>query len=210
MILQALTAIFGSAPGFVDIQILNLDPGSIIVDYYVELKSTGAAASDLDLLFVQNVNSEGKLNGSMLDLNPESIQKFYEICPEDYCNNGGTCSMDMNNFKSSCTCTEGYIGETCQLVIWSIIVGSLGVVFLLISLICCCYVGHSGRQLNLMYQQGMISKRPKYLEDNVYDKINLSPRFVHTYNDNNVTQGKFDGSLKENGHFSRPYVVSGN
>ncbi|XP_033115250.1 hyalin-like [Anneissia japonica] len=103
MILQALTAIFGSAPGFLDIQILNLDPGSIIVDYYVELKSTGATASDLDLLFVQNVNSEGKLNGSMLDLNPESIQKFYEICPEDYCNNGGMCSMDMNNFKSSCT-----------------------------------------------------------------------------------------------------------
>ncbi|XP_033099725.1 uncharacterized protein LOC117103265 [Anneissia japonica] len=113
-------------------------------------------------------------------------------------------------------CTEDYRGETCDKkklgtwIIVGIVLGSLGGVLLIITLICCCCVVCSGRQQNAMYQQEVILKRPKYLEENVYDNTNLSPRFGHMYYDKNVTPENLGGRFKHNGHFSRPYIVTGN
>ncbi|XP_071961171.1 uncharacterized protein [Antedon mediterranea] len=221
IIIEALTAIFQAADGFLGIQILDFSSGSIVVDFVVLLEEAGATEDDLNTLFDQNVNSAGELSGSTLDLDPDNTQSFHEICPDDYCKNGGTCSMDMNDFESSCTCADGYSGETCDsekldtLVIVAIVVGAIGGLLLLLFVCCCFYLLITGSREDAMYRDDVVLNPPMYVntpvytKENMYDNRNLQTHFSgKVFTHHHMPHEKKGARFKHNS--SRPYIVTGN
>ena len=54
------------------------------------------------------------------------------VCSDDYCHGHGTCSVDLQTFRPTCTCQVGYSGDTCN-VGWLLITGvTVGVVLLVV------------------------------------------------------------------------------
>ncbi|XP_033099723.1 uncharacterized protein LOC117103263, partial [Anneissia japonica] len=230
-IIEALGPLFDGINGFLGVQIASLESGSIIVEYAVLFEIDSSADGPmLDTMFLQNVNGSGFIANSSLVLDLSSIQSFSEVCPDDYCKNGGTCTTSSVTFESECSCTDGWKGTTCEeksgLETWEIVaICSASALILLIILIataacCCCFLGGSRYNNHYMYDEEFHVRdrynqpRKDRLYDNYYNENfhpEPSPRFNQDFDENIYDNrgSRFYQHGSPERHFSRPFIVSG-
>ena len=68
-----LTETFGNIPGFVAVHILSFSPGSVIVNYEIEVENIqGMSVADLSEMIESETRSDGELGGSGLILEGKS------------------------------------------------------------------------------------------------------------------------------------------
>ncbi|XP_071943766.1 uncharacterized protein [Antedon mediterranea] len=85
--------------------------GSIIAEFVVTVNEMSNITQDMIQTELTNYIQEN--NGMLGELVVSEIMITEEICADDYCKNGGVCSL-TDDFKSLCTCAETYTGTTCE------------------------------------------------------------------------------------------------
>ncbi|XP_033108663.1 hyalin-like [Anneissia japonica] len=112
-IIDDLIKAFIDIQEYLGVKITRLQPGSVIVEFIVIFEqmsnvSTTDVQQALDGFIEENNGVLGEF-----PVSENGTQVIEELCDNGYCKNDGVCSVNQD-YRSSCTCQEGYTGVTCE------------------------------------------------------------------------------------------------
>ncbi|XP_072026699.1 protein mesh-like [Amphiura filiformis] len=108
-----------SIAGFQDVRIVRFSPGSIKVEFDVMIQEASTSGAERVLQVLEDATNPVSLTliGSTIRINPFRTRVVYEICPLDFCQNGGTCLPNAVTAVSTCQCASTFLGNQCEQVL---------------------------------------------------------------------------------------------
>ncbi|XP_038075229.1 hyalin-like isoform X3 [Patiria miniata] len=108
---------FGNLSEFGRIIVLYFFSGSIGVEALISVNGNSTAnQTEVENSIDAAISADNLFLNSEYKLNPSATTFLEEVCPDGFCDNGGTCQPNASSYLSSCVCPAGYSGNRCETV----------------------------------------------------------------------------------------------
>ncbi|XP_072028375.1 uncharacterized protein, partial [Amphiura filiformis] len=113
-ICDCMDVLYSSFTGYCGCDVWQFRAGSVVADVIVMFADSSSVSQSA--LQDQLGNSINPADNSLHDLLLENfpLTTVTEVCPEGFCQNGGTCEPNAATYESQCSCLPDYTGSQCQ------------------------------------------------------------------------------------------------
>ncbi|XP_022111069.1 63 kDa sperm flagellar membrane protein-like [Acanthaster planci] len=163
-VIGVLDSIFADESSYIESRVVSMSSGSIRVQYVlVFTEDTNVTVDVVSNQMRASIAADGEIASSALYIRLSSLSVASNLCPADYCKNGGTCSPDPVTYENNCICESAFSGNRCEVEDdWSPLVIAMvtvaGILFLILVglfISCCIFLGKRLEE----------KKEPKYAGD---------------------------------------------